>query len=111
MNDTIRIERPHALGLAKARELAAKWAEDAEEQYGMACRIDEGEHGDVLHFSRAGMRGTLAVEAGRLALEARLGILLAGLRSRIQSEAEKQLDKLLRLESRAASERKAGGGG
>lgn len=102
----IHLQREHGLGLARARELAAQWAEDAEEQYGMACRIEEGETSDLLYFSRDGVQGTLAVEPARLVLQARLGGLLAGFRQVVEARVARKLDELLALESQRPSQRK-----
>ena len=38
----LHIVRDHALGLAKARKIAFKWAEQAESEFGMACSYEEG---------------------------------------------------------------------
>jgi len=37
----IHIHRAHKLGLAKARKVALKWAEDVEQQFDMECTILE----------------------------------------------------------------------
>ena len=44
----IHIHRSHALGLAKARKTAWKWAEHVEEKFGMECTLIEGEDSDVV---------------------------------------------------------------
>lgn len=109
----ISIRREHRLGLPRARELAAKWAEDAEEQFGMSCRIEEGADRDCVHFARPGVSGTLAVAGDRFELHVKLGALLAGFRKRIETEVERNLDVLLaheapRLEaSRQKAQRRA----
>lgn len=109
----ISIRREHRLGLPRARELAAKWAEDAEEQFGMSCRVEQGTEADCIRFARPGVEGTLTVAGDRFELYVKLGTLLAGFRKRIETEVEKNLDVLLareapRLEaSRAKAERRA----
>ena len=91
----IRIHRDHALGLARARKVALRWAEDAEQRLDMACTILEGELSDTVEFTRTGVRGTLLVEAHRFTLEARLGLLLGAFAKTIEAEIGKNLDTLL----------------
>jgi len=91
----IHIHRTHALGLAKARKTAWKWAEAVEERFEMECTVIEGDDHDLVEFRRAGVEGRLRVEAGSFDLTARLGFLLGAFSGRIESEIEAQLDKLL----------------
>ena len=39
----INIHREHALGLAKARKVAWKWAEQVEQKFDMECTVIEGD--------------------------------------------------------------------
>ena len=91
----IHIHRTHALGLAKARKMAWKWAEAVEEKFAMECTVIEGEDSDVVEFRRAGVEGRLRVEAKAFDLTAKLGFLLGAFSGKIESEIEAQLDKLL----------------
>ena len=91
----IKIHREHALGLAKARKVALKWAEDVEKEFGMECTVIEGEDSDVVEFTRAGVDGKLFVSADAFELDAKLGFLLGAFRSTIESEIEGYLDELL----------------
>ncbi len=99
----IRIERPHQLGLAKARELAFHWAEEAEQGLDMACTYAEGEAEDVVSFSRSGVSGELLVQADRFVLSAKLGFLLGAFKDRIETEIVKNLDELLAHEDPVAA--------
>ncbi|MFN3295598.1 polyhydroxyalkanoic acid system family protein [Caldimonas sp.] len=105
----IAIHREHQLGLARAREIAWQWAEDAEEKFGMDCTVEEGEDCDVVHFTRAGVKGTLTVAADHFELQAQLGFLLGAFAKTIEAEIRKNLDSLLALEARkgAAARKKA----
>ena len=47
----IHIEREHTLGLPKARELAFRWAEEAEKRLDMACVYEEGKTSDLVTFT------------------------------------------------------------
>ena len=91
----IHIHRSHALGLAKARKIAWKWAEAVEEKYAMACTVVEGEDSDVVEFTRAGVDGKLVVTGDAFELDAKLGFLLGVFRGKIETEIEGYLDALL----------------
>ena len=91
----IHIHRDHQLGLAKARKVALKWAEDAEQKFEMACTILEGKDSDTVAFTRSGVNGTLHVAADHFELRAKLGFLLGAFAKTIESEIEKNLDALL----------------
>lgn len=91
----IHIEREHALGLPKARELAFKWAEEAERRLDMECTYEEGKTSDLVSFARSGVNGELRVTKDRFELQARLGFLLGAFKDRIETEIVKNLDDLL----------------
>jgi putative polyhydroxyalkanoate system protein len=100
----IKIHREHSLGLPKARKIAWQWAEDAERKFDMACTVVEGEFSDTVEFTRSGVSGRLIVAADHFDLSAKLGFLLGAFSKSIESEIEKNLDKLL---ERAAPGKKA----
>ena len=91
----INIHRDHSLGLAKARKIALKWAEDVEKDFGMECTLIEGEFSDTVEFTRSGVNGTLIVAADHFDLSAKLGFLLGAFSKTIESEIKKNLDALL----------------
>ena len=91
----IHITRDHALGLAGARKLAFRWAEEAEERLDMECVYEEGKTADVVTFTRPGVNGELKVTKDQLVLDARLGLLLGAFKDRIESAIVENLDKLL----------------
>lgn len=91
----IKIQREHALGLAAARKIAFKWAEQVEEEFGMACTYVEGKAEDLVTFTRSGVDGTLKVTKDLFALDAKLGFLLGAFKGKIEGEIVKNLDKLL----------------
>ena len=91
----IHITREHALGLAAARKLAFRWAEEAEERLGMECVYEEGKASDLVSFTRSGVNGELKVTRDRFQLDARLGVLLGAFKDRIETEIVKNLDELL----------------
>ena len=107
MANEIRIHRPHALGLARARKIAWDWAERVERDYGMECTVIEGEDGDIVEFTRAGVAGEMTVAADHFDLRARLGMVLGMLGPRIEAEIEKQFDELLGAATTASSKKPA----
>lgn len=105
---SIHIRRPHDLGLRGARKIAWQWAEQAEAEFDMQCSYAEGEHGDEVHFSRTGAKGTLVVTADHFELEAQLGFLLGAFKDRIESEIVRTLDNLLEQKKKPATKTAAG---
>ena len=91
----LRIHREHELGLAKARKVALKWAEEAERKFDMECTIIEGDFSDTVEFTRTGVNGRLIVAADHFDLEAKLGFLLGAFSKTIEGEIQKTLDELL----------------
>ena len=98
----IHIHREHHLGFAKARKVAFSWAEQAEEKFDMECTYEEGDTQDTLYFSRAGVKGTLLVDAHQFEMNAQLGFLFGAFKDRIESEIGEQLDALLAAPQPAA---------
>lgn len=91
----IHIRRDHHLGLAGARKLAFRWAEQAEQEFDMTCTYEEGRSADEVHFTRSGVSGTLKVTKDHFELDAKLGFLLGVFRDRIETEIVRNLDELL----------------
>lgn len=91
----IHIERAHHFSMTKARKIAFAWAEKAETEFGMACTYEEGDHEDLVTFTRSGVKGSLRVCAKRFELDAQLGFLLGAFKERIEGEIVKNLDDLM----------------
>lgn len=91
----IHIQRDHSLGLQRARELAFKWAQSAEDRLDMRCTYEEGKTTDRVSFSRSGVNGELRVTCDSFQLQARLGFLLGVFKERIEREIVRNLDELL----------------
>ena len=91
----LHIQRDHHLGLPRAREVARAWARKAEEKFDMECTYEEGETQDTLTFARAGVTGTLLVDAQQFDMTAKLGFLFSAFKDRIETEISGQLDALL----------------
>ena len=91
----LKVHREHKLGLAKAREVAWAWAEQAEAKFGMECTVIEGQTSDTVEFTRSGVSGRLIVAADHFDLEAKLGFLLGAFAKTIEAEITRNLDELL----------------
>jgi putative polyhydroxyalkanoate system protein len=92
----IHLTREHDLGLAEARKIAFKWAEQVEEKFDMECTYEEGKAKDKVSFSRSGVDGTLVVTKDSFVLDAKLGFLLGAFKDKIEGEITKNLDALLK---------------
>ena len=103
----IHIHRPHQLGLAQARKIAWKWAEEVEKKFDMECTVIEGETSDTVEFTRSGVNGELIVTPDHFDLSAKLGFLLGAFSKTIESVIEKNLDALLAAGSKPAAKKKA----
>ncbi len=95
----IHIERSHALGLTRAREVAHQWVAQAERDYGLACRYDAGDTCDRVQFSGAGVGGTVEVTGDSFALHAQLGFLFGSFSAAIEQKVARNLDELLGQEA------------
>jgi putative polyhydroxyalkanoate system protein len=91
----LHILRKHTLGLAQARKIAFTWAEQVEDNFGMACTYEEGKTLDEVGFTRSGVSGTLQVTQDTFELRAKLGFLLGAFKDKIEGEIVKNLDALL----------------
>ena len=99
----LHLHRDHTLGLARARKVALKWAEDIEAKLDMECTIIEGDDEDVLEFRRSGVDGRMVVAGTHFDLEAKLGFLLKPFLATIEAEVSKQLDEALAKEQAKAA--------
>lgn len=91
----IHIERNHALGIDRAREVARQWTDQAEQDYGMECRYTEGPESDVATFARPGMEGRVEVAASTFTLHMTLGFLMDAFKGVIEEKVTRNLDELL----------------
>jgi putative polyhydroxyalkanoate system protein len=102
----IHIQRKHTLGLAKARDIAFKWAEEVEDKLDMSCTYEEGKAEDCLSFSRSGVNGTLVVTKDGFELKAKLGFLMGAFKEKIEAEISKNLDALLSKPAKKTASKK-----
>ena len=86
----IAFTRVHNLGLKAAHAAADKMAEELGKRFGL--RGDW--KGDVLHFERPGVQGTLAITAKDLDLNVTLGFLLRAVKGPLERAVADELDRL-----------------
>ncbi len=91
----IHIERNHALGIERAREIALQWVAEAERDYGMSCRYEEGAMTDTASFKRPGVDGTVRVTPSQFTIDIKLGFLLDVFSDRIEEKVTRNLDEMI----------------
>lgn len=91
----LHMVREHTLGLAAARKIAQAWAREVEGDFDMRCTFEAGRDGDVVHFERTGVKGTLQVTPQRFELDAKLGLVLGAFRGRIEAAITRHLEEKL----------------
>jgi putative polyhydroxyalkanoate system protein len=98
----ILINRSHTKSVDDARKAAEKIAKQLQKDFDLDYEWD----GNVLRFKRTGVDGELHVTAKEIRLEARLGMVLAFLKPRIEAEVNKIIDKVVGAPKRAATKKK-----
>jgi putative polyhydroxyalkanoate system protein len=86
---TIRMERQHTLGEAKAREAASAVAERLKEKMQIAYRWE----GNVLRFERSGAKGQLHVSDSQVRMEIELGLMLRPMKGMIEQKMADYFDR------------------
>ena len=87
----IDIRRTHALGVAGARAAAERMAAELASRFGL-----KGDwRGNVLHFERPGVNGSLSVGAHDVHLSVALGFLLKAMKGSIESAVVREMDTLV----------------
>jgi putative polyhydroxyalkanoate system protein len=93
----IEITRVHNMGLAAARAAAAQVADHLGRKFGLKGHWQ----GNVLHFERPGVSGSLTVDDRDLSLSVALGFLLKAMKGSIESAVREEIDKVLVAPPRA----------
>lgn len=86
---SIDIHRAHGVGLNKAREIVEHTAQRMREKFSAQTEWQ----GDVLHFKRSGIDGTISVSADAVQVCARLGMMMSAFRPIIETEIRRNLDE------------------
>jgi len=85
----LKFEREHNMGLDGARDAAQRVADEMADHYDFSNEW----HGDVLHFKRSGVKGTLSIEGDRIELNAKLGVLLSAFAPKIQAQLDQNFGR------------------
>jgi putative polyhydroxyalkanoate system protein len=85
----IAILRPHGTTLKKAKAAVDALAADLAAEFDLDLEWE----GNTLHFTRAGVEGTIVVGAKTLDIQATLGMLVSMLKSRIEREVHQACDE------------------
>lgn len=88
---SIRIHHLHSKTPAAAREAISRIADKIADQFSVDTHWDE----DTLHFTRAGVNGTIALEGDQVQVDADLSFFLSPLKGRVESEIRRYLDEQL----------------
>lgn len=88
----IDIRHPHSMPHAQARSAVQEVADKLSDRFGANSRWE----GDVLHFSRGGIDGHIAVAPQELHVYAKLGFLASAMKGPIESEIRRVLDERFR---------------
>jgi putative polyhydroxyalkanoate system protein len=86
---SIDIHHAHSLPPAKAREAVQEVAEKLAARFGVEYHWDA----DVLHFTRGGVDGHIALAPRELHVTAQLGFLLGAMKGPIEAEIRRVLDE------------------
>ena len=86
----ISIVQEHHLTPKKAREAAQKVADKLAAEYELACEWD----GDVLHFARSGVQGSLTLEKAQAEIVIKLGFLMSVFASTIEAKVADHMKKV-----------------
>lgn len=86
---SIDIRHAHSLPQAQARQAVQEVADKLASRFGVAWHWD----GDILHFTRSGVDGHIALAPQELHVAARLGFLLGAMKGPIEHEIRRVLDE------------------
>ena len=84
---TIDVRAFHCMNLDDAQQAADDLANDL----ALKFDVDYGWDGDVIHFERSGVEGTITVGKSEIHVEATLSLLLTMLKGRIEDETRHYL--------------------
>lgn len=80
----------HQLTQAAAKKAAQQVADDLSAEYGLDCEWD----GDVLNFSRSGVKGSLTLEDKAAHIDIKLGMMLSMFSAKIEEQVTRNMRKV-----------------
>jgi putative polyhydroxyalkanoate system protein len=87
----VEISRTHHMSLAAARKVAQEVADELGEEYGLESEWD----GNVLNFSRTGVKGSLTVTDKTMEVQVNLGFMFRIFASKFESAISHNMDRLI----------------
>ena len=87
----IAIDHAHKLSQAQARTVVEEVAAKLHERFG----VDHHWDGDLLHFTRSGVDGHIALQPGNVHVTAKLGFLLSAMKGMVEGEIQRVLKEKL----------------
>jgi putative polyhydroxyalkanoate system protein len=91
----ISIVQEHCLAPQQARAAAQQVADRIASEYDLACTW----RGDVLHFERSGVQGSLTLGAQQAALVIKLGFLMGAFAPVIEAKVAEKMKKVFAAQS------------
>lgn len=88
----ISIVQEHHLTPKKAREAAQKVADKLAEEFDLEYEWE----GDVLHFERSGVQGSLTLEKAQAEIFIKLGFLMSAFASTIEAKVAENMKKVFK---------------
>ena len=86
----VHARKEHNLSLDEAKQTAQKLAEQLEKEF----QLQSTWQGNTLNFTRSGVKGKLDVTDKDVSIDISLGFMLKAFKGKIQSEIDKNLDKM-----------------
>ncbi|HEX4856527.1 MAG TPA: polyhydroxyalkanoic acid system family protein [Limnobacter sp.] len=86
----IHARKTHNMSLEEARATAQRLADQLQKEF----QLDSQWQGNTLNFTRSGVKGKLEVTAKDVSLDISLGFMLKAFKGKIQSEIDRNLDKM-----------------
>lgn len=85
----IHITRAHTMPVNEVRQVVERLADKLQRKFGLEPRWE----GNTLHISRSGVTGQIAFDDKQVQVDVRLGLLLAPLKSTVETEILDKLDE------------------
>jgi putative polyhydroxyalkanoate system protein len=86
----IHARKEHSMSLEEAKQTAQKLADQLQKEF----QLDSQWQGNTLNFTRSGVKGKLDVTEKDVTVDISLGFMLKAFKGKIQSEIDKNIDKM-----------------
>lgn len=86
----IHARKEHTMSLEEAKQTAQKLADQLQKEF----QLDSQWQGNTLNFTRSGVKGKLDVTDKDVTVDISLGFMLKAFKGKIQTEIDKNIDKM-----------------